>query len=121
MSWFEFCVDFATKYDLLGDINVNRLLWWVFMKSEKGPVVIKILKNMVNVTDFLEPRPFMTPDPQSLAGDIPLGVAENGGNWGVSLSDLNQNLMVIGRPGSGKTTFLINLIMEIDKRDISDI
>lgn len=47
------------------------------------------------------------------AGDIEIGVLKSSGNKdtiGISLKDLAKHLLVVGTPGSGKTTFSVGLL-----------
>ena len=47
------------------------------------------------------------------AGDINIGILKSSGNKdtiGISLSDLAKHMLVVGTPGSGKTTFSVSLL-----------
>lgn len=53
------------------------------------------------------------------SGDIEIGILKaspNGDRIGISLNDLTKHMLIVGTPGSGKTTFLIGLLDRLWKQ-----
>jgi len=111
-----------------GEINkpyVVNALKMIGTFSYNPAVVRKTLKEVllrlekVNARQFLSGNVFSMPDPKILQGDIYVGNAV-GNNLPVylSLRNINENIGVWGRAGSGKTNLCTIICLELSKRRI---
>jgi predicted NACHT family NTPase len=115
MMDFKFLVDFANRYNLTLIPTNYDLLWSAFLSPDLIPTVFEYLCQQVNQKDIIEPPLFKEPDPDLIFGKYQLAFTNGGNIWGLNEEEFPQNMMIIGRPGSGKTTFIINLILELSK------
>ena len=76
----------------------------------------RILKEQMN------PNPFKDlPTREAVKGNIHIGtiVGRENLNFGLNLEQLNQNLLIVGRAGAGKTTLILNIIKQLIQTNIS--
>jgi KaiC/GvpD/RAD55 family RecA-like ATPase len=79
-------------------------------KERKAQLVRMIKPRMIR--NLLSPNPFMPyPEDDEVDGEIRLGLcAETLAVFGLNLGELMQGTLIVGRPGSGKTTLTYNII-----------
>lgn len=76
----------------------------------------RILKEQMN------PNPFKDlPAPEAVKGQVHIGTiaGRENLNFGLNLEQLNQNLLIVGRAGAGKTTLVLNIIKQLIEANIS--
>jgi len=113
--------------------------------SQNDPVIKNCLKvirafshkpeivecQMAIIQKRLEPRiirmqmntnPFNNlPTSEAISGQIHIGtiIGKQNLNFGLNLEQLNQNLLIVGRAGAGKTTLVLNIVKQLIEADIS--
>lgn len=76
----------------------------------------RIIRRQMNTNPFNN-----LPTSEVISGQIRIGtiIGRQNLNFGLSLEQLNQNLLIVGRAGAGKTTLVLNIVRQLIEADIS--
>jgi len=76
----------------------------------------RIIRRQMNTNPFNN-----LPTSEAISGQVRIGTitGKQNLNFGLGLEQLNQNLLIVGRAGAGKTTLVLNIVKQLIEANIS--
>ena len=112
-------IRFATNNKLDKDPRIKALLTTLAhnpSNAERKNQLARLIKPRM-IKSVLSPDPFMPyPEDNEVDGEIKLGLCpDTHAVFGLNLNELMQGTLIVGRPGSGKTTLTYNIIQRANE------